>query len=87
MASQVVSSILNVAKLHLSPAGNTVFTLGGKTLNPSSIERLTGYTRMPLEVSSKKESLTVRRPDNSDSPAYGAIYLRYKGKSVGNTGV
>lgn len=78
VASQVVSSILNVAKLHLSPAGNTVFTLGGKTLNPSSIERLTGYTRMPLEVSSKKESLTVRRPDNSDSPAYSAIYLRYK---------
>ncbi|MCM1354890.1 MAG: hypothetical protein NC212_00620 [Staphylococcus sp.] len=74
--SSVVASILSTSSRWIAPAGGAVVTVAGKKVEPTDINRFTGYfrTTVPLTEKSKGDLKVTRK---SDSPAWGALYYLY----------
>lgn len=74
--SSVIASVLSTSRNWITPAGRTKVSVGGKTVEPSDIERLTGSFRAQLSLKAGKPSdLKVSRSGNS--PAWGSVFYLY----------
>ena len=74
--SSVIASVLSTSRNWITPVGRTKVSVGGKTVEPSDIERLTGSFRAQLSLKAGKPSdLKVSRSGNS--PAWGSVFYLY----------
>lgn len=70
--TQVISSLLEVGRLPLSPSGNVNITLDGKEVTPSRIDRLTGDFKLSLmPYSPSEKDITISRTGGTQ--ASGAL--------------
>lgn len=75
--SSAVASILATSRKWIEPAGKARVTVGGKAVEPSEIERLTGSFRTPVTLKAGKPSELKVTRGGSASPAWGAMYYLY----------
>ena len=74
--SAVIAAILSTSKSWIAPAQGSKVYVGATEVVPESVERLTGYFRIPLAAESTASG-ELKVVKDGNTPSWGALYYQY----------
>ena len=76
LAADAVYALLSTGTNWLTSAQSPTFSLNGKPLEMSNMDRILGYGKIELNINNASHnSITIQR--NSGAPSWGAVYCQY----------